>query len=82
VSHHYVLEVHFGDDEPTIKVELPDYSADEAEVARQSLLRDIEHALQLEAPVVYSAATDDDPEAGEAIDPTKVTSVDLVDPAT
>jgi hypothetical protein len=80
VSHHYVLEVHFGDDEPTVRIELPGYDADEAEVARQTLLRDVEHALQIEAPLIYSAATDDDRQAGEPIDPTKVTSVDLVEP--
>jgi hypothetical protein len=80
VSHHYQLEVHFGDDEPTVRIELPGYDADAAEVARQSLLREVEHALQIEAPLIYAAATDDDPQAGEAIDPTKVTSVDLVDP--
>jgi hypothetical protein len=82
VSHHYQLEVHFGDDEPTIRIELPDYSADDAEIARQTLLRDVEHALQIEAPLIYSAATDDDPQAGEPIDPTRVTSVDLVEPST
>jgi hypothetical protein len=81
VSHHYVLEVHFGDDEPTVRVELPGYSDDDAEVARQTLLRSVEHALQVEAPLIYSAATDADPQAGEPIDPTKVTSVNLIEPA-
>lgn len=82
MSHHYELEVHFGDDEPTVRVALPGYSADDAEVARQTLLRDVEHALQIEAPLIYAEATDDDSQAGPAIDPTKVTSVDLVEPPT
>jgi hypothetical protein len=81
VSHHYQLEVHFGDDEPTVRIELPGHSPDDAEVARQTLLHDIEHALQIEAPLIYSGATEDDPQAGKPIDPTKVTSVDLVEPA-
>ena len=81
MSSHYALEVHFGDDEPTVQVELPGYSADDAEIARQSLLRDVEHALQIEVPLIYSAATEDDPQAGQPIDPTKVTSVDLVEPS-
>jgi hypothetical protein len=80
VNHHYALEVHFGDDEPTVRIQLPGHDADDAEVARQTLLRDVEHALQIEAPLIYSAATEDDPQAGQPIDPTKVTSVDLVEP--
>lgn len=81
MTHHYVLEVHFGDDEPTVRVRLPGRTADEAELARQTLQRSIEHALQVEAPLVYAEATDADPQAGEPIDPTKVTSVDLIEPS-
>ena len=77
----YVLHVNYGDDEPPTQVPLPGCTADDAEVARQSLLREIEHALAIEAPLIYSGATDDDPETGVPIDPTRVTSVDLVDPA-
>jgi hypothetical protein len=76
----YVLQVNYGDGEPPTRVALPGCSADDAEVARQTLLREIEHALSIEAPLIYSGATDDEPETGAPIDPTRVTSVDLVDP--
>jgi hypothetical protein len=75
----YVLEVRYGDDEPPTRVGLANCDADEAETARQALVKQVEHALAIEAPVVYSDATEDDPEAGVPIDPTKVTSVDLVE---
>ena len=75
----YALIVHYGDGSDPARVELPDCSPDDAEVARQSLLAEVEHALSIEAPLIYSGATDEDPQAGVPIDPTLVTSVDLVD---
>lgn len=74
----YALDVRYGEDE-TVRVPLPDLDADQAELARQSLLREVEHALALEAPVVYSGATDADPQAGVPIDPNRVTEVDLIE---
>jgi hypothetical protein len=77
----YVLEVHYGDDEPPVRIELTGCSPDDAETERQSLVTEIEHALQIEAPLIYSKATGDRPHAGTPIDPTRVTSVDLVEPS-
>ena len=76
----YVVEIHYGDGEPPVRIELRDYDADAAELKRQTLVAEIEHALEIEAPLIYSDATDADREAGAAIDPTRVTSVDLVEP--
>lgn len=77
----YALEVHYGDGEPPTRIELPGYAADDAETAWESLLQEIEHALEIEAPVMYWSPANSAPEAGAqaTIDPTKVTSVDLVD---
>lgn len=77
---HYVLEVRYGADEPPVRIELAGYDADAAELKRQELVTEIEHAVDIEAPVIYSDATDDAREAGVAIDPVRVTSVDLVEP--
>jgi hypothetical protein len=75
----YELEVHYGEDEPPVRIPMADCDADDAEAARQALRKRIEHAIDLEAPLVYSEATDDHPDAGIAIDPTRVTSIDLVE---
>jgi len=75
----YALEVHYADGEPPIRIELPGYRAEGAETARESLIQEIEHAVEIEAPLMYWAPADSDPEAGAAIDPAKVTSVDLIE---
>jgi hypothetical protein len=75
----YVLEVGYSEDEPPIRIELNDYTAEDAEIQRQSLAREIEHALEIEAPRMTWSATGDAPGAGVTIDPTRVTRVDLVD---
>ncbi len=74
----YALHVNFGTDEEPLRLTLTDYRPSDAETARQALERRIEHAIELDAPVVFSAATDDDPQAGVPIDPHRVTGVDLV----
>jgi hypothetical protein len=75
----YALEVHYGDGEPPVRIELPGYRVDDAETARESLIQEIEHAVEIEAPLMYWATTDADPQAGVPIDPSKVTSVDLIE---
>lgn len=73
----YALEVHYGDGEPPVRIELPGYPAAEAEIAREALIQEIEHAVEIEAPLMSWAPSD----AAEpvSIDPVKVTSVDLVE---
>jgi hypothetical protein len=80
MNHHYVLEVRYGADESPVRIGLPGHDADAAEVKRQALVTEIEHALEIDAPLIYSDATADDQQAGVAIDPGRVTSVDLVEP--
>jgi hypothetical protein len=75
----YALDVHYGDGEPPIRIELPGYRAEEAETARESLIQEIEHAVEIEAPLMYWAPADSNPGAGAPIDPAKVTSVDLIE---
>jgi hypothetical protein len=75
----YALEVQFGDGEPPIRIELPGYGAADAETARESLAQEIEHALEIEAPLMYWAPTDSDTDARVPIDPVKVTAVDLIE---
>jgi hypothetical protein len=73
----YALEVHYGDGEPTVRIELPGCAADDAETARESLIQEIEHAVEIEAPLMSWSPTGSDAEV--AIDPAKVTSVDLIE---
>jgi hypothetical protein len=75
----YTLEVKYGDGEPTIRIELPGYRVDNAETARESLLQEIEHAVEIEAPLMSWAPDNSDSEAVTVIDPSMVTSVDLVE---
>jgi hypothetical protein len=75
----YALEVHYGGGEPPIRIELPGCRAAEAETARESLVQEIEHAVEIEAPLMYWAPVDSDPGVGAPIDPAKVTSVDLIE---
>ena len=75
----YALEVQFGDGEPTVRIDLPGYRAADAETARESFAREIEHALEIEAPLMYWSPSNSDAETGVPIDPVKVTSIDLVE---
>jgi hypothetical protein len=75
----YQLEVHFGDGEPTVRIGLPGYGPADAETARETLLHEIEHAIEIEAPLMYWAPANADAEAGQPIDPVRVTSVDLTE---
>jgi len=75
----YALQVHYGDGEPPTRIELPGYRAEDAETARESLIQEIEHAVEIEAPLMSWAPADSDPEAGASINPATVTSVDLIE---
>jgi hypothetical protein len=76
----YLLQVNYGEDEAPVQIALRDCSADDAETERQALARQIEHAIDLDAPLIYTSARTSDPDAKTSIDPTRVTSVDLVAP--
>jgi hypothetical protein len=76
----YLILVHYGEDEPPVEVPVPD-DPDEAEAHRQALVKEVDHALEMDAPVIYSDATGDDPRAGVPIDPRRVTTIELVDAA-
>jgi hypothetical protein len=71
----YVLEVHYGEGADPIRIALHGCTPEEAEVARQDLAQEIEHAVEIEAPMMYSDLATD-----IAIDPARVTRVDLVEP--
>ena len=73
----YALEVRYGDGEPSIRIELPGYRAGDAETAREALIQEIEHAVEIEAPLMNWAPSDE--QAVALIDPARVTSVDLVE---
>jgi hypothetical protein len=73
----YVLEVHYREDDEPVRVPLPGCDPDDAEVERQALITRIEHAHDLNVPEIY--ATDTPPGSDIAIDPARVTSVDLVE---
>jgi hypothetical protein len=77
---HYALQVNFGEDDDPVRIALPGLSPDDAETAHQALEAEVEHAQTMDAPVVFSAGTDDDPTAGVPIDPARVTSIDLIAP--
>jgi hypothetical protein len=70
----YVLRVNYGETE---SVDVPvECDPDDAETLRQALVSRIEHAHQLEVPEI--SAGDDGAAAQIALDPARVTSVDLV----
>jgi hypothetical protein len=73
----YALEVQYGDGEPPIRIELPGYRAGDAETAREALVQEIEHALEIEAPLMNWAPADD--QAVAYINPARVTGVDLIE---
>jgi hypothetical protein len=73
----YALEVQYGDGEPPIRIELPGYRAEDAETAREALIQEIEHALEIEAPLMNWAPADD--QAVAYINPARVTGVDLIE---
>ncbi len=76
----YVLQVNYHEDDEPLLIPLDGYSPGDAEVAHQALETEIEHAKTLHAPVVFSRATDDDPDAGVPIDPARVTGINLIAP--
>jgi hypothetical protein len=73
----YALQVNYGDGEPAVRIGLGGCGPDDAETAREALIQEIEHAVEIEAPLMSWAPSD----AAEpvSIDPVKVTSVDLVE---
>lgn len=75
----YVLQIRYGETEPPLRIPLDGVSPEDAEVRRQELVTEIDHALEIRAPEIYSDATPEQPSAGVAIDPARVTSVELVD---
>jgi len=76
----YLLQIHHVDRHEPITIKLSDCGPAEAEVERQALAKQIEHAAEIEAPLLYPQGPDG---AGAAIplDPAGVTAVDLVDAA-
>lgn len=79
-TEHYVLEIHLGTDAAPVRVELTGCSIDDAEAKRQALATEIEHAVEIEAPLIYVDETGAPSSSGTPVDPTLVTSVDLVAP--
>jgi hypothetical protein len=75
----YVLRVRY-DDEIAAEIPLRDCDPGDAETERQALAKEIEHAVELDAPLVYTSARAADPDKKVSIDPARATSVDLVDP--
>lgn len=73
----YALDVNYREDERPVRVPLPDCTPEEAETERQALLTRVEHALDISAPEIF--ARDEPPGNDVAIDPARVTSVDLID---
>lgn len=75
----YVILVRYAEGEPPVHVPVPTDDPGEAEARRQALVTEVDHALELDAPLLYSDATGDDPVAGVPIDPKRVTSIELAD---
>jgi hypothetical protein len=78
----YLLQIHHAEHDEPIVIKLSDCGPDEAEIERQALARQIEHAAEADAPLLYPRSTGDgDPGPAIALDPAKVIRVDLVDGA-
>lgn len=73
----YVLVVHYGESDEPVSVPLRGCTPDDAEVERQALITRIDHAHEINVPEIF--ARDTQPGADIAIDPARVTSVDLVE---
>lgn len=73
----YALDVHYREDEPPVRVPLPDCTPEEAETERQALLTRVEHAVDISAPEIF--ARDEAPGNDVPIEPARVTSIDLID---
>lgn len=76
----YLLQVHYADRDEPILIKLSDCEPAEAEVERQALAQQIEHAAEIGAPLLYPDSPDGAASA-VALDPARVTRVDLVDAA-
>lgn len=77
MTNSYALDVHYGEDDPPVRVPLPDCTPEEAETERQALVTRVEHARDINAPEIF--ARDSAPGDDIAVDPARVSSVDLVD---
>lgn len=75
----YTLQVNYHEDEEPLLIPLHGYSPGDAETAHQALETEIEHAKAMNAPIVYSRATDEDPNAGVPIDPARVSGINLIE---
>jgi hypothetical protein len=73
----YLLQVNYGEDETPVRIALRDCTPDDAEAERQALVKQIEHAIDLTAPLIYTSAHTPDPDAKISIDQGRVTGVDL-----
>ena len=74
-----MLEIRFGDGEQTVLVPLPGCTPEQAETKRDAVAQELEHAVEISAPLVSLHDIDPDLPEGIAVDPSRVVEVDLVD---
>lgn len=78
----YLLQIHHAEHDEPIVIKLSDCGPAEAEIERQALAKQIEHAAEIDVPLLYpSPGGDGPPDSAISLDPAKVTRVDLVDAA-
>ncbi|MDT4938528.1 MAG: hypothetical protein QOG80_2199 [Pseudonocardiales bacterium] len=75
----YVIEVQYSDGEPPLRIPLAGYEPDDAELERQYIAHEIEHAREIESPLMLTELRSGPLEEHLAIPVVGVTSVDLLD---
>ena len=76
----YVIEVRYGNGQPTVRIPLRGVSADDAEADRQQIAHEIEHARELQAPCMIDELHSGKLPAHVEIPVDGAVEVDLVDP--
>jgi hypothetical protein len=75
----YVIEVRYGNGEPPLRVPLGGFSAEDAEIERAYVAREIDHAREIESPLMLTELQSGPLEEHIAIPVDGVVSVDLLD---
>jgi hypothetical protein len=76
----YVIEVHYGNGTPTLRIPLENVTPDQAEADLQTVREEISHARELGAPYVIRELSVGPLSEHIEVDVEGAVSVDLVDP--
>jgi hypothetical protein len=75
----YEIEVRYGNGEPPLSIPLVGYEPEDAELEREEIAEEIDHAREIESPLVLTELRSGPLDQEIAIPVDGVISVDLVD---